>query len=125
MEGCQKPDPIRFGEIGAKSENVGGGLEVAERNYGAPSYVKATVGKATFPSAGVNQKSTKVGACQLKASETTSPPLATMLGVLGRWGACGPSVVQLDHDEETGAVHRMYGTLGAELEVQRTIKRAE
>ena len=29
------------------------------------------------------------------------------------------------HDEEMGAVHRMYGTLGAEVEVQRTIKRAE
>ena len=32
-------------------------------------------------------------------------------------------VVQLDHDEETGPMHGMYGTLDAELEVQRTIKR--
>ena len=39
--------------------------------------------------------------------------------------ACGWSVVQLDHDEELGPMHGMYGTLEAGLEVQRTIKRAE
>ena len=33
-------------------------------------------------------------------------------------------MVQLDHDEEMGP-HGMCGTLEAELEVQRTIKRAE
>ena len=33
--------------------------------------------------------------------------------------------MQLDHDEERGPMHGMYGTLDAELEVQRTIKRAE
>ena len=42
----------------------------------------------------------------------------------GKWGALGWSVVQLDQDEELGPVHGMYGTLDAELEVQRTIKRA-
>ena len=35
------------------------------------------------------------------------------------------SVVQLDHDEEMGPMHGMYGTLDAEFQVQRTIKRAE
>ena len=39
--------------------------------------------------------------------------------------ACGWSVVQLDHDEELGPMHWMYGTLEAGPEVQRTIKRAE
>ena len=34
-------------------------------------------------------------------------------------------MVQLDHDEEIGPMHGMYGTQDAELEVQRTIKRAE
>ena len=34
-------------------------------------------------------------------------------------------MVQLDHDEEMGPTHEMYGTLDAALEVQRTIKRAE
>ena len=34
-------------------------------------------------------------------------------------------MVQLDHDEEVGPIHEMYGTLDAELEVQRIIKRAE
>ena len=47
------------------------------------------------------------------------------LGVPGRWTACGWSVVQLDHDEEMGPMHGMYGTLTAELKVQRTIKRTE
>ena len=43
----------------------------------------------------------------------------------GKWGACGWSVVQLDYDEELGPLHGMYGSLEAEVEVQRTIKRAE
>ena len=34
-------------------------------------------------------------------------------------------MVQLGHDEEMEPMHGMYGTLDAELEVQRTIKRAE
>ena len=34
-------------------------------------------------------------------------------------------VVQLDHDEETGTMHGMYGTLDAKIEAQRTKKRAE
>ena len=33
--------------------------------------------------------------------------------------------MQLDHDEELAPRHGMFGTLEAELEVQRTIKRAE
>ena len=49
----------------------------------------------------------------------------SLLGVSGRWSACGWSVVQLDHDEEMAPMRGMYGTLEAELEVQRTIKRAE
>ena len=47
------------------------------------------------------------------------------LGTVGKWGACGWSVVQLDFDEELGLLHGMYGFMDAELEVQRTIKRAE
>ena len=35
------------------------------------------------------------------------------------------SVVRRDHGEELGPMHGMYGTLDAELEVQRTTKRAE
>ena len=40
-------------------------------------------------------------------------------------GACGWSVVQLDFDEELGPLHGMYGSMEAEFQVQRTIKRAE
>ena len=35
------------------------------------------------------------------------------------------SAVQLDDDEAMGPIHGMHGTLDAELEVQRTIRRAE
>ena len=49
----------------------------------------------------------------------------SLLGVLGKWGACGWSVVQLDNDKEMGPMHEMYGTLDAELEIQRTIKGSE
>ena len=34
-------------------------------------------------------------------------------------------MVQLDHGEETGPLHGLYGSTEAEFEVQRTIKRAE
>ena len=55
------------------------------------------------------------------------PTDGSLLEVAGRWSACGWSmaVVQLDHDEEMEPMHSMYGTLDAELEVQRTIQRAE
>ena len=46
-------------------------------------------------------------------------------GSAGKWGACGWAVVQLDHDEEMVPLRGMYGSMEAELEVQRTIKRAE
>ena len=34
-------------------------------------------------------------------------------------------MVQLDYDGEMGPLHGMYGSMDTELEVQRTIKRAE
>ena len=46
----------------------------------------------------------------------------SLRGRVGKWLACG-CVVQLDHDEEMRRSHGMYGSM--ELEVQRTIKRAE
>ena len=39
--------------------------------------------------------------------------------------ACGWAVVQLDYDEDLGPLHGMCGSMEAELQVQRTIKRAE
>ena len=34
-------------------------------------------------------------------------------------------MVRLDYDEEMGPLHGMYGSMEAELEIRRTIKRAE
>ena len=42
-----------------------------------------------------------------------------------KWEVCGWAVVQLDYVEEMGPLHGMYGSMEAECEVQRTIKRAE
>ena len=49
----------------------------------------------------------------------------SLLENAGKWGACGWAVVQLNYDEEVGPLHGMYDSMEAELEVQRTIKRAE
>ena len=49
----------------------------------------------------------------------------SLLGTAGKWGACGWALVQLDYDEEMGPLHGMYGSMEAEYEVQRPIKRAE
>ena len=60
------------------------------------------------------RKAQKLGHSNLRVFGTMSPPMAR-----------GWSVLQLDHDEEMVPMHGMHGTLDAELEVQRTIKRAE
>ena len=46
-------------------------------------------------------------------------------GTAGKCGACGWSVVQLDSDGELGRIHGMYGSMEAEFEVPRTVKRAQ
>ena len=43
----------------------------------------------------------------------------SLLGTAGKWEACGWAVVQLDYDEEFGALHGMYGSMEAEYDVQR------
>ena len=48
-----------------------------------------------------------------------------LLDITGKWRACGWSAVQLDYDVELGLLHGMHGSIEAELEVQRTLKRAE
>ena len=49
----------------------------------------------------------------------------SLLDTAGKWEACGWSVVRLDYDGELELLHGMYVSMEAELEVQRTIKRAE
>ena len=61
-------------------------------------------------------------------AEGFNGPVATdgsLLETPGQWGTCGWSVAQLNYDEEMGPLRGMYGSMEAELEVQRTIKRAE
>ena len=57
--------------------------------------------KTTCHSEGGNLKNTRAGASPTKASGTMWPPTA-LLGVSGKWGACGWALVQLDQDEEMG-----------------------
>ena len=49
----------------------------------------------------------------------------SLVGMAGKWRACGCSVVQLDFDKELGLLYAMYGSMEAAFEVQRTIERAE
>ena len=49
----------------------------------------------------------------------------SLLGNAGNWRACGWAVVQLDCDEEMRPLSGMNGSMEAEYDVQRTIKRAE
>ena len=49
----------------------------------------------------------------------------SLLGKRRKWGACGWAVLQLDFVEELGPLFGMFGSMEAEYEVQRTIKRAE
>ena len=49
----------------------------------------------------------------------------SLLGIVGKWGACGWVVVQLDFDEEMEPSHGIFGAMEVEYEVRWTIKRAE
>ena len=49
---------------------------------------------------------------------------SSLLGIAGKWGACGWSVEQLDYDEELALLQEIYGSMEAEFEVQRTLQRA-
>ena len=73
----------------------------------------------------MNLKSTKVGCIPAEGFRDHVTTDGSLLAVRGRWAACGWSMVQLDQDEKMGPTHGMYRTLDAELEIQRTIKRAE
>ena len=70
-------------------------------------------------------RSTRAGACQAEDFKGQVATGGSLLGNAGKWRAYGWAVVQLDFDEELGLLHGVYGTMDAELEVQRTIKRAE
>ena len=48
----------------------------------------------------------------------------SLLGTAGKWRACDWSVVQMGYDEELVPLHGMHGSMEAEFEVHRTIKRA-
>ena len=70
-------------------------------------------------------KSTKAGECKVEGFRCHVGTDGSLRSTAGKCGACGWSVVQLDYDEELGLLHGMCGSMEAELQVQRTIKRAE
>ena len=112
MEGSLKPDPRRTGKMEQRTKT-------SEEEGGITSHLHLEEKPLVGPL--VESESTKAGECELKAFVTMSPPM----GSPGRWCACGWSVVQLDHDEEMGPQHGMYGTLDVEPGAERAIKRAE
>ena len=84
----------------------------------ASSHTRQTriVGREAADKAGMGVE----GASRVKMA---SPQMA-LLEVTGKWGACGWSVVQLIYDGRGDPLFGRYGTVQAELEVQRTSKRA-
>ena len=81
--------------------------------------------RATSVSESGSPRNTKAGVCHWRASRAMWPRTAPCEERAGQWGACWWAVVQLDYDEEMGPLHGMYGSVEADIEVQRTIKRAE
>ena len=96
----QDPNPPRRGRGGAESQNVERRLEVAERNH-VGTLSEGNLRKSHLGGPLIKiEKNTKAGASQPKASVTTLPTNGSLLGIPRRWGACGLSVVQFDHDED-------------------------
>ena len=108
------------------SQNFKERVELAKRYRRAPSKVKANGTGVTSGWKGGREsekhKSWGMPAEGFKGQVATD---GSLLGTAGKWRACGWAVVQLDCDEELGPLHGMYGSVDAELEVQRTTKRAE
>ena len=65
------------------------------------------------------------GWLQVEGFRSRVATVGSLLGKIGKWGACDWTVVQLDYDEEMEPLYGMYGSLEAEYEVKRTIKREE
>ena len=109
--------------MGGKRNDIKERREVAERNHVPPSERTSLEGKLLTVR---RWESEKRKSCSIPV-EGFRDHVATsgsLLGVLGKWVARGWSVVQLD-DEGMVPMHGMYGKLQANLEEQRTIKRAE
>ena len=112
-------------KVGAKSENIKQGVEVAKRYPRAtPERKPKEKGSLQDGKVGVGEAQ-KVGAYQQKVSKVTLQ-LTILFWVLlesgehvvGQW--CNWIIMK-----NWDLLHGMYGSMEAELEVQRTIKRAE
>ena len=66
-----------------------------------------------------------LGTDEWKAFEMKLQFDGSFKGVSGKDAACGWAVLQLDNDKEEEPWYAIHGTMLAELEVQRTMKRAE
>ena len=116
MEGLE-----RWEQRQTRRRIIGTGKEASHRTLS----MEVIGGKTICHSEGESPRSTEAGSCQWNDYRNHVTIGGSLSGVPGKWGACGWSLVQLDHDEELGPMHGMYGTLDAEFAVQRTIKRAE
>ena len=100
---------------------IGSGKEAVRRIF----WAEVIGGKAISQCGGGCPISTEAGGMPVECFRKHVATDGSLLEVSGRWSACGWSVVKLDHDDDMIPMLGMYGTLDAELEVQRTIKRAE
>ena len=116
--------PEAFRKCEKKEQNFKERMEVTKR-YRRALKVKANGTGVTsgWKSGSLrNTKSWDMPAEGFKGHVATN---GSLQGTAGKWGACGWSVVQLDCDKNWCFLHGMYGSMAAELEVQRTMKRVE
>ena len=124
----QKGDPRGFHKVGAKSEDINERVEVAKEVSSRIFSVKANGTEGIYSmKKWESEKRTSIGVCPaegFKGHVATDGSSAGKSGkveehVVGQW--CSWITMR-----DIGAiVQGMYGSMEAELEVQRTIKRAE
>ena len=108
-------------KVGAKGENVEERMEVAKRHPLGESQWNG----GHFSVTKWESEKHRSWGMPVEGFEGHAATDGSLSGKIGKWGACGWAVVQLDYDEEMGPLHGMHGSVEAGLEVQRTIKRAE
>ena len=107
--------------MGAESQNVEGGLDVAERNHIELFWVTSAWRKSHLSVRRCESEQHKSWCMSVESFKDHVSTDGSLFGVECVW----VSVVQFGHDEEVVPMHGIYGTLDVEFEAERTINRAE
>ena len=117
--------PEAFQKVGTKCENLKERVEVAKGSCDASLFSESQWNRGHFSMKMWESEKHKSWSMPAEGFMDQVATDGSWLGRAAKWGACVWAVVQLDYDEEMGPLHGMCGSMGAELEVQRTVKRTE